>query len=360
MSSTTRHRVLARRWAGLLGALCLLSGPAGARQADTAHRIGRFATFENDSHFDTDRYYTDGIQFSIKQGADTRTPGPKALTRRFCAWLGCEDAQLLSIQTNFGQLIYTPGDITLPDPQPLDRPWAGLLYVGQVHALLSPDRRTLTTFAAEAGVTGRGALAEPSQKMVHRILDRPLPRGWDNQIGGTLALMVSAEQRTARDSLSFGLGGDVRLNTATYYRLALGNLMTYAAAGVAVVVGKDLPPVSPPPPGIGNQLAPELAGDTSCLKPWLQCTAFGSVETRLMGYNVFLDGRAFKEDPSVKRRNFVADLMLGLRLDFPHSRSASHGPWFLQFKVTRRSAEFRSSIPVPRHTFAAITLGTDF
>ncbi|MES2019211.1 MAG: hypothetical protein V4484_22185 [Pseudomonadota bacterium] len=53
-------------------------------------------------------------------------------------------------------------------------------------------------------------------------------------------------------------------------------------------------------------------------------------------------------------------LAYGTRLDFPGTRTASHGPWFLQFKVTRRSPEFRSSLPVPRHRVAALTIGTEF
>jgi lipid A 3-O-deacylase len=133
---------------------------------------------------------------------------------------------------------------------------------------------------------------------------------------------------------------------------------------MAIVIGKDLPPVSPPPPGIGNKLARGGAAtpgaDTACLAPWLQCTAFGSVEGRVVAYNVFLDGRPWRDDPDVKRRKFVHDLVAGTRFDFPGTRTASHGPWFIQFKITRRSKEFRSSLPVPRHRFAALTIGTEF
>ena len=52
--------------------------------------------------------------------------------------------------------------------------------------------------------------------------------------------------------------------------------MTYAAGGLAVVVGKDLPAVSPPPPGIGNKLAKAaVRARRTCMMTWLQCTAFG-------------------------------------------------------------------------------------
>jgi len=323
-----------------------------------------FLTFENDARFHTDRFYTNGVQWSVKHAGDNRGPAARRVTGAVCRWLGCSDSTLLTSQSNVGQLMYTPRDITRPEPQPDDRPWAGLLYYEQAWAFLAPDQRTLTTLTAQVGVTGRAALAEQAQKLIHHLLDRRQPQGWDNQIGGTLGLLASAERRTALDALSLPLSREVRLNTAGYWRVAAGNIQTYAAAGLAVVVGKDLPVVSPPPPGIGNKLrtgaASTAPGLTSCLAQWIQCTAFGSIEARVVAYNVFLDGRLFQDDPGVKRRNLVRDLVYGTRFDFPATRTGSHGPWFLQLKVTRRSPEFRSPLPVPRHRVAALTIGTEF
>lgn len=337
---------------------------SAAAQAPPLHERGSFFTYENDSYFRTDRYYTSGIQFSIKRSGDERGAFATRVTNAACGWMDCTGHTLLTTQYNLGQLIYTPHDITRGEPQPHDRPWGGLLYYEQAYAFLSPDQRTLTTLIGQIGVTGPLSLAEPSQKLFHRILDRPRPEGWDNQIGGTLGLLASAERRTAFDPMSGHLGHAVRLNTATYWRIAAGNIQTYAAAGMAVVIGKDLPPVSPPPPGIGNKMERgeqrKATGSTSCITPRLQCTAFGSVEARMVAYNVFLDGRPLRDDPDVKRRKFVHDLVAGTRFDFPNTRTASHGPWFIQFKITRRSKEFRSSLPVPRHRVAALTIGTEF
>ena len=344
----------------LFGPALLACGAAHAQAPRQQQEAVHFGTYENDSFFDTDRFYTNGVQLSIKRSRDQRSDFARALTRRACIWLDCEDSVLLTSQTNYGQLMYTPSNITLAAPQPHDRPWAGLLYVEQSYALLSPDHRTLTTLGAQVGVTGPASLSEEAQKLFHKIMDRPAPKGWHNQIGGSLSVMASAERRSAVDALSINLPGDVQLNTAGYWRLAAGNTMTYAAAGLAVVIGKDLPEVSPPPPGIGNKLAKDAFGPTTCMIKWLQCTAFGAVEARFMARNVFLDGRLFRDDPSVQRRNFVVDLIVGMRLDFPDSRTSSHGPWFAQFKITRRSREFRSALPIPRHRMAAITLGTEF
>jgi lipid A 3-O-deacylase len=338
------------------------AAPAGAQQSPAGARHNSYAlTLENDSHFDTDRYYTNGIQVAIGRATDQRSQLARAWTGRMCRWLGCDDAQLVASQTNIGQLMYTPTNISMAGPQPLDRPWAGLLYLEQAYAFLAPDGRTLTTLSAEAGLTGRLSLSEPAQKLAHKILGLPAPRGWDNQVGNSPGVMVSAERRSARARLSFDLWRDVRLNTATYWRVGAGNIMTYAAGGVAVVVGKNLPLVSRQPPGIENKLAGARPGaSTICVWRWLQCTAFGSVEARAVAYNVFLDGRAWRDDPQVKRRLWVADLSSGVRFDFPNTRSAGHGPWFMQFKITRRSPEFRSSLPARRHIVGAWTIGTEF
>lgn len=350
----------------LAGALGLLHGAGAAAQAPASapppQDTVRFFTYENDSFFQTDQHYTSGVQLSTKRSTDGRGDFGRAWTEPLCRWFGCADGLLLTSQTNVGQLIYTPNNITVRAPQPFDRPWAGLLYYEQSYSFLSPDQRTLTTLAAQAGVTGRLSLAEPTQKALHRLTNSTMPEGWDNQIGGSLGVMASAEQRTAVDSLSAALPSDVRLNTAAYWRLATGNIMTYAAGGLAVVVGKDLPVVSPAPPGIGNKFRPPARAlpVTSCMAPWLQCTAFGSVEARVIGYNVFIDGRMFRDERTIKRRKFVHDTIVGMRFDFPHTRTASHGPWFVQFKITRRSPEIKSWMPIPKHRVGALTIGTEF
>ena len=354
-----------RACCALVALLATSSGIAAAQQPVALQDTVHFFTYENDSRYFTDRFYTSGVQFSVKHSSDTRGNFARRLSTRLCVWTGCDAGKVLTSQANVGQLMYTSRDITRPERQPLDRPWAGLLYYEQAYAFLAPDQRTLTLIAGQVGVTGPASLTEPAQKAFHRFLDRPRPEGWNNQLGGSLGVLLSVEKRTAREALSFGLPRNVRLNTATYWRVAAGNIQTYAAAGVAVVIGKDLPPVSPPPPGIGNKIAGagerKASGFTSCMVRQVQCTSFASVEARAVGYNVFLDGRLFQDhDPQVKRRPFIHEVVLGTRFDFPATRTRSHGPWFAQVKLTRRSPEFRSPLGVPSHKVSALTIGTEF
>ncbi|SFC72497.1 lipid A deacylase LpxR family protein [Massilia yuzhufengensis] len=331
--------------------LSLLALPGAAQEA-------RFVTWENDSWFKTDRYYTNGIQFSSRSLEDSRGDLTRRWTGRACRLFGCDDARFLFTQYSIGQLMTTPADITIAAPQPFDRPYAGLLYAERQWLFLAPGGDAITTLAAQAGLTGRLSLAEPAQKLFHLVFDRPEPMGWDHQVGNTLAVLVSVERRSAWRALSGEVAGKVRLHTAGHWRLALGSIQSYAAGGVTLTIGKNLPAVSPAPPGIGNRVA---GADTSCLWQWLQCTLVLGAEGRGMGYNIFLEGRPWKDDdPGVTPRRWVGDLTAGLRLDFPQTRGRLHGPWFVQLRAIRRTAEFRAPVHVPRHSIGSLTLGIDF
>lgn len=335
-----------RLLAALAAALGIASAPASGH--------GRFLTFENDQFFHTDRYYTNGIQLSDRAAGGARPGWLKLL----CGRLGGADHALVFTQQNLGQLMYTPTDIDVAAPQPWDHPWGGLLYYQREYWLAAPDRQSLTGVTWQLGVTGRLSLAEQSQKLVHRIIGRPEPQGWDNQIGGTLAGTGTLERRHAMPALRADWANGVQLRTAAYWRVALGTVQTYAGAGLLAVLGKELPDVPAGPVGILTKLAPGLA--PRCFASWLRCTAFLGLEARAMAYNVFLDGRLHGDDPTVDRRVLVGDAVLGLRLDFPRSATRTHGPWFVQFKATRRSPEFRSSRPVASQSVGALSLGTDF
>lgn len=356
---STLSRTMAPALAAALAGAC----PPATAQDSLRHETVHFYTYENDSRFLSDRFYTSGVEMSIRHSVDRRGEFARDLTHTLCRLAGCDASTVFANQRNVGQLIFTPRQIDRVEPQPGDRPWAGLLYYEKMYSFLSHDHKTLTTITGQLAVTGRLSLAEEAQKAAHKLFDRPRPLGWHNQIGASLGVMASVEKRTAVDALSFDLPAGVRFNTAAYWRLAAGTIQTYAALGLAVVMGKDLPAVSPPPPGINNKIAAKNAAipRLSCVVKWLRCTAFASVEARAVAYNVLLDGRLFQsDDPSVDKRRLVLDVAAGTRFDLPRTRTRYHGPLFVQTKVSRRSAEFRSHLPVPSQSVYAVTFGSEF
>ena len=265
--------------------------------------------------------------------------------------------------------MYTPTKIGIALPQPEDRPWSGFLYYAHDYLFLSADERTLTTVAGLFGVTGPASLSDQTQHLVHRLGHFATPQGWANQIGPELGLLASVEKKKAwSDAPLLGTESGPQVRGNWYWRLAAGNVQTYAALGATLVAGKRLPIVGPREAGsIVDKLtklesaSAASPADTSCLVEWLQCTAFFTLEGRAMAYNVFLQGRMIADDPHVTPQPFVYDAMLGVRLDFPNSSSSFAGPWFVQFKATRRSPEFRSAVAhVPSQSFGALTIGTEF
>ncbi|TFW23399.1 lipid A deacylase LpxR family protein [Massilia arenosa] len=335
--------------------LLLLAAAFAMPTAQAEDSVARFLTFENDRYFHTDHYYTNGIQYSTRR---TAAASPAWLDR-VCRYGGCAEEALVSVQQNFGQLMYTPTHINVAAAQPLDRPWAGLLYSERAYTLETADHDRLTTITLQAGLTGSMSLAEKSQKLVHRILNVEEPQGWHNQVGNTLAVLGTLERRQAVPALRADFGNGIQIRTAAYWRVGVGSIMSYGAVGALVTIGKDLPELSPVPVGILNKVS-VAPTDLACLLSSVRCTVFAGIEGRYMAYNIFLQGRPFQTDPQVEPRRWVGDLMTGVRIDFIHTGTAQHGPWYIQFKATRRSKEFRSGGPVSAQAFGALTIGRDW
>lgn len=335
------------------------------------HDYASSFTLENDAFFQTDKYYTDGFQLTVKGRIDERSESTKNILKAACILASCESDEFQFSQTRVGQLMYTPVDISNPAPQPLDRPWAGMLYAANDYHFLSDDEQRLTTITSQMGIIGPLSYADRTQTWIHKTFNNGTPEGWSNQIGGELGLLASIERRFAvnppeREPADSG----IQVRAVGHWRLAAGNIMTYAGAGLTLAVGKNMPLVFPRESGdiTVKVISPKLfstdhiskAIDNSCIFQWLRCTAFASVEARLVAWNVFLDGGMFREDPHVTKNPIVADVSLGMRFDFPKIRNSFTGPWFAQFKATIRSPEFQSRKSVSSQAFGALTVGTEF
>ncbi|RSZ58160.1 hypothetical protein HF313_00170 [Massilia atriviolacea] len=160
-----------------------------------------------------------------------------------------------------------------------------------------------------------------------------------------------------------GLGRDMRLSTSAWWGMASGYDSNYAVGGLTVMLGAE--PGSGAPFDMARLLARRaldtpLPSSSPCVVPWLQCAAFGSVEARMREQHAFLNGRQAGDEALAGRRNVVRALSAGMRFHFPYTRSAQHGPWFVQLRVSRRSPEFRSSLPRPRRAGVSLTIGTEF
>jgi Uncharacterized protein conserved in bacteria (DUF2219) len=131
----------------------------------------------------------------------------------------------------------------------------------------------------------------------------------------------------------------VRAGVVPSITASLGNVQTYAAAGLMLRVGDELEADFGPP-----RMRPSISG-SNFYQPdgrwgWY---VFAGVEGRAVARDIFLDGNTWRESRSVDREVFVADANAGVAVVMPFAR--------LTVSYTARSREFetqRNSAPPAR------------
>ena len=172
----------------------------------------------------TDRYFSSGVRldYSITQVPDRKTGLQKIFPK-------LKDAEIyigLMIMSN----MYTPANLT-ENPPVGDRPYAGWLCAGVTG--ISNSFATATRFRTEysVGIIGPAASQETFQKQLHKIIGRPIPKGWKNQIANDLALNVNfmAEKRLYKPAENVDFIGILETN--------IGTVTTYMGLGAMIRVG---------------------------------------------------------------------------------------------------------------------------
>lgn len=291
------------RFAAALAATTLASA---APAADAARGLLTLQ-IENDVFAGVDQQYTNGTYLNYTLPVN-ELPGWARWARGGLS--GLIDAPDWQAAYGVGQSMFTPSDITIPDPPLDERPYAGFLF-GSLYLSADTGSR-LDTVALEIGVTGPPSLAETMQKFVHNDLGLgDPPRGWDTQLETEVAFRALYEQKRRYGfELGpgfFGLEADVIPQVA----VALGTVDTSLAAAVAVRLGEGLD-IDYGPPRVRRSVAPMLRGNTTSELRW---NLFAGVGGRLVARDLFLDGNSFRDSRSVDKEPFVADVALGGTID---------------------------------------------
>ena len=256
---------------------------------------------ENDVFNNTDRYYTNGLQLTWRSPSED-LPGP-------LAWL---DRQLAFVQgpgtlrwgLGVGQSIFTPRNTQLVNPDPNDRPYAGLLY-----GAASITRATGTSFSIlefQAGVIGPSSGGEWVQNGFHSRIGSPRARGWDYQLHDEFVAALLLNRIWRVPLFDAGLLQGEILPSAT---LSLGNLQSYVGLGGMLRIGRMLDADFGPP-----RIRPALAG-SQFFQPTdngLGWYLFAGADGRAVANDITLDGNTWRDSRSVDRRPLVADLQAGL------------------------------------------------
>jgi hypothetical protein len=187
--------------------------------------------------------------------------------------------------------MYTPKDISLRNPPLDDQPYAGWLYGSA--GLTAETGKRLDQLELTVGMVGPASLAEETQKRVHEIVSSDEPQGWDTQLRNEPGFILTY-QRSWRSVVSKSILG-VPFDMTPHAGGALGNVFTYANAGIMLRFGRRLPLDYGPP-----RIQPSLPG-SGFLVPhdgfgWY---LFAGIDGRAVARNIFLDGNTFRDSRSL-------------------------------------------------------------
>jgi len=304
---------------------------------------------ENDLFVNTDNDYTNGLRLSfISPDLDNYLDDPtlpqwvREINRQLAFMHGSLHGVDRNLVLAIGQAIYTPAD---PVPAGLivdDRPYAGWLY-GMV-GYQTKKRDRLDSLELHLGVVGPASQAEAAQDLIHGLRHIEKFNGWHNQLDNEPGLIALYEHkdRLFRHRLRDGFGGDL----IAHGGIALGNVASYLNLGGTLRLGHNVPDdfgSSPIRPG-GDNSAPG-----SSARRYLNSDhawgghLFASVDGRLVGRDIFLDGNTFEESHHVHKERFTGDLSVGAVFHFQRYRVVFSRVFTAQeFEEQRRSHSFGS------------------
>lgn len=337
---------------------------------------------ENDFMGRTDRNYTSGVMLAIGYDHFERYAANPCLAgwfRGFSEWINrWPSAQLdhRRLVFSMGQQIYTPTDYRPSTVISNDRPYAGWLF-GRWD-LSAFGERSSHTLALDLGMVGPAAAGQASQNFFHKLEGYPQFQGWSNQLRNELGVQLTAQwrhtlwtggggsmtQQPAAPASKATTTGTIATATATaaepmvsgaagyrtaligHYGLALGNVETYANAGLQWRYGRGAENFSrglPVSMRAGNPIIVPLPPKGESGAVW-----FVAADVRAVAWNIFLDGNTRTTSHSVTRRPVVADISAGV---------AWRWGWAdLIYTHTFRTREFEGQ--TFNHVFGALSIGT--
>lgn len=279
-------------------AACVTATPSYAEVEQSRSAIS--IRWENDTFGGTDANYTNGMSLAFSGSGEGLIGGVWNLFgapegRRFAAY-------------DLGQLQFTPNDIGRQNPDPNDRPYAGLLYLGLTTFLR--DEENLHGIKLFAGVVGPASLSESVQKATHRLFGYSLPEGWSYQIKNEPIVNLLYEYRhkfhlTPADGVVgvelLPIGGGM-----------LGNYLIQAEAEAQLRIGYQLPDDFGVTVlrGIGFLPVPQ---DHGTHHAW-GIYAFVGGGVNLIARNLVLDGNTFAHSRSVDKRPILPAVEFGASL----------------------------------------------
>jgi hypothetical protein len=246
----------------------------------------------------TDRYYTSGERLGyVTPTGDL--PGP-------ISWLGRqmfgEGTQRLEIDVQ--QVIYTPVNTQLYDPNPYDRPYAGQL---SLRGSLIQDTTTMRSIIGVAGgVVGPDSLAQTVQNSFHTVIGNTTNNGWHYQLNNEPTLDFFGG-RIWRKNIGNIANGNINVQILPQISAQVGNTEIYAQAGGIVRFGEGLDSDFGP-----SLIQPQLSG-TDAYTPTRPVVwyVFGGALGRIVAHDMLVQGNDFQSSRGVALTPLQGDLEIG-------------------------------------------------
>jgi lipid A 3-O-deacylase len=314
----------------------------------------RFA-LENDLFSQTDRYYTNGFKLiwvspNVEINA-LREPCDKMSVRTAANWIYdvVRDKEVASRNAMWaiGQDMYTPRDRRRTTVDPLDRPYAGWLYVAlgmNGREVRSNDTEILHSIEFNIGMVGPAALGQQFQDAIHNARGLERFQGWDQQLKNELGIKLSYERKHRHAALRHI---DGYYDVVTHWGATVGNVATYVNVGAEFRLGVNVPDdfgTSPIRPG-GNSSAPPSTDEKNRKRDGIH--AFASVNARAVARDIFLDGNTWRSSHRIDRKRGVVDVAYGV--------SGFRGRWTWSYFKVARSQEFIGQVGSQR--FGGLIVG---
>lgn len=274
--------------------------------------------FENDLFGDTDKYYTNAVQFTWlsndlkKYKDDVRLPDWTIPVIKAIPFSSTPNS-IHNVGIIFGQHIYTPADIQSTQLQGNDRPYAGFLFTGL--ALHSKTDSVLDTMEVVVGIVGKDAFAEQAQNTVHDLRDIPTAKGWHHQLHNEPAIRLSWHRkwRLHRSQVFDRFDYDVISQAG----VTLGNVRISGSVGGELRFGYHLPmDFGSDTIRAGAGVSTPAVDQTPAGKRAFGSHLFLASQIEAVGHDLFLDGNTFKDSPGVDKEKLVADISAGFALNF--------------------------------------------
>ena len=129
----------------------------------------------------TDQDFSAGFFYQLTHPMFNTRFGRKVL-------LGSKESQIHDFGLIINHLGFTPADISRPQIDSTDRPYAGLLFGEYFDISSNPKKELRFKSSLKVGIIGPAAGMEGVQRFIHDATGGTDPIGWESQIGNGLML----------------------------------------------------------------------------------------------------------------------------------------------------------------------------